>query len=62
MELEDDGEVIGFISMMDSGKLKEEAAAIADKLKRKKGKQGKIKALDIKVCTCTGRLLVHQPS
>ena len=47
----DGGELIGYISLMDSGKLEEEAAAMADKMKRKAGKQGTIKPLDIKDMT-----------
>ena len=48
VELES-GEVIGYISLMDSGELEKEASAMAEKLKRKAAKQGQIKPLEIKV-------------
>jgi hypothetical protein len=48
VELED-GEVVGYVSLMETGTLEADAAAMADKLKRKAGKQGKVKPLDLKV-------------
>lgn len=50
VELLEDGEVIGYVSMLDSGDLHADAQQKAEKLKRKAGKQGQIKTpFEIKV-------------
>ena len=52
VELVDDGGVVGYISLLDCGDLQGEATKLAEKLKRKGGKQGTIKLpLDIKDMT-----------
>ncbi len=52
VELLDDGELVGYISLLDSGDLHAEAEKMAEKLKRKAGKQGALKLpLDIKDMT-----------
>jgi hypothetical protein len=48
VELED-GELLGYVSIHDSADVHKDAAAMADKMKRKAGKQGKLKSLDVKV-------------
>lgn len=49
MELEESGELVGYVSLMETASVEDDAKALAEKLKRKAGKQGKIKALDVKV-------------
>ncbi|EWM27167.1 glycyl-trna synthetase [Nannochloropsis gaditana] len=52
VELQEDGEVIGYIALLDSGDLHGEARKLAEKLKKKAGKEGTIKfPLDIKDMT-----------
>ena len=47
VELED-GEVIGYVSVMESGTMLEEATKVADKMKRKQAKQGALKPLELR--------------
>ncbi|CAN0022772.1 unnamed protein product, partial [Ectocarpus fasciculatus] len=47
VELED-GEVIGYVSVLESGTMQEEADAAANKMKRKAAKQGTLKAVSLK--------------
>lgn len=52
VELNDDGGMVGYISLLDCGDLQGEATKLAEKLKRKAGKQGTIKLpLDVKDMT-----------
>lgn len=52
VELQEDGEVIGYIALLDSGDLHGEARKLAEKLKKRTGKEGTIKfPLDIKDMT-----------
>ncbi|CAM9631576.1 unnamed protein product [Scytosiphon promiscuus] len=48
VELEDGGEVIGYVSVLESGTMQEEADAAADKMKRKASKQGALKPVALK--------------
>jgi len=47
VELED-GEEIGYVSVLESGTMQEEAEKMADKMKRKAQKQGSLKPLELK--------------
>lgn len=56
VELLDDGEVVGYVSMLDSGDLHADAEKQAAKLVKKAGKQGPLKTpFEIKV----GRAIEH---
>lgn len=40
--------MIGYVSVLESGTMLEEATKVADKMKRKQGKQGNLKPLDLR--------------
>jgi len=45
----EEGELVGYISLLESGTMEEEAKKMAEKLKKKAAKQGKLKPLELKV-------------
>jgi len=62
VELED-GEVIGYVSVLESGTMQEEAEKAADKMKRKAAKQGAIKPIKLlEVAECPEDELALVPS
>lgn len=52
VESEQDGEVIGYVSVLESGTMQKEADAAADKMKRKASKQVCTRYCSCRCCCC----------